>query len=147
MARRFWSVVRAACSVLRKRVSKARLLADFKIYMMMKRGKVGGKSDVFNLVFHRHESQLFRESRCVHPAEQAIDDGELLKAAMEIASSAAASPAPPPRRWSTPEVRQLRITDSPLPLPDVEEDSHVDEAAEEFIMKFYNELRLQNSNM
>ena len=40
-------------------------------------------------------------------------------------------------------VRQLRITDSPFPLSNGEEDS-VDEAAEKFIMKFYKELRREN---
>ncbi|KAL6996429.1 hypothetical protein U1Q18_006559 [Sarracenia purpurea var. burkii] len=44
----------------------------------------------------------------------------------------------------TPMVRQLRITDSPFPIRDVDEDSHVDEAAEEFIAKFYKDLRKQN---
>ncbi|OVA08559.1 Protein of unknown function DUF761 [Macleaya cordata] len=45
----------------------------------------------------------------------------------------------------SPMVRQLRITDSPFPLRDVEEDSHVDEDAEEFIERFYAELRLQQN--
>ncbi|XP_057503903.1 uncharacterized protein LOC130787534 [Actinidia eriantha] len=44
----------------------------------------------------------------------------------------------------TPAVRQLRITDSPFPLRDVDEDSHVDKAAEEFIDRFYKDLRKQN---
>ncbi|KAI8529588.1 hypothetical protein RHMOL_Rhmol12G0236500 [Rhododendron molle] len=41
--------------------------------------------------------------------------------------------------------RQLRITDSPSPLPEVGgADGHVDEAAEDFIVRFYNDLRKQN---
>ncbi|KAF7123116.1 hypothetical protein RHSIM_Rhsim12G0202500 [Rhododendron simsii] len=38
-------------------------------------------------------------------------------------------------------VRQLRITDSPSPLPKVGGvDGHVDEAAEDFIVRFYNDV-------
>lgn len=59
-------------------------------------------------------------------------------------SDETASPALPGFGRS-PSVRQLRITDSPFPLSnDVEEDSHVDEAAEEFIMKFYKDLKKQS---
>lgn len=43
----------------------------------------------------------------------------------------------------SPKVRQLRVTDSPFPVHGVEDDSHVDEAAEEFIKKFYKQLRQQ----
>lgn len=63
--------------------------------------------------------------------------------ALEMLHSETASPALP-GFGKSPMVRQLRITDSPFPLRDVEEDSHVDEAAEEFISKFYKDLRRQN---
>ncbi|KAL6974455.1 hypothetical protein U1Q18_028638 [Sarracenia purpurea var. burkii] len=44
----------------------------------------------------------------------------------------------------SPTVRQLRITDSPFPLKDAEDqDVQVDKAAEEFIKKFYKELKHQ----
>lgn len=42
----------------------------------------------------------------------------------------------------SPMVRQLRVTDSPFPLKD-DGDSQVDKAAEEFINRFYKDLRLQ----
>ncbi|XVF26827.1 hypothetical protein REPUB_Repub14bG0052500 [Reevesia pubescens] len=45
----------------------------------------------------------------------------------------------------TPLARQLRITDSPFPLRDVDEDNgYVDKAAEDFINRFYKDLKLQN---
>ncbi|KAK4427944.1 hypothetical protein Salat_1563400 [Sesamum alatum] len=72
-------------------------------------------------------------------------DVELVAAALEMINSAAASPALP-GFGRTPMVRQLRITDSPFPLRDVEENSHVDEAAEEFILKFYKDLKRQNAS-
>ncbi|KAL4560003.1 hypothetical protein LXL04_032151 [Taraxacum kok-saghyz] len=43
----------------------------------------------------------------------------------------------------SPMVKQLRITDSPFPLSNGDENGHVDEAAEKFIMWFYNDLRRQ----
>ncbi|KAL5729042.1 hypothetical protein ACHQM5_002047 [Ranunculus cassubicifolius] len=43
----------------------------------------------------------------------------------------------------TPVVRQLRITDSPFPLRDIEENNQVDKEADEFIQRFYAQLRLQ----
>ncbi|GKV36637.1 hypothetical protein SLEP1_g44746 [Rubroshorea leprosula] len=45
----------------------------------------------------------------------------------------------------TPLVRQLRITDSPFPLRDSEEDNGiVNKKVEEFIKKFYKDLKKQN---
>ena len=42
-------------------------------------------------------------------------------------------------------VRQLRVTDSPFPLHESEDDkdNQVDKAADEFIKRFYKELRRQ----
>ncbi|KAI3727260.1 hypothetical protein L1987_67072 [Smallanthus sonchifolius] len=66
--------------------------------------------------------------------------------AMEMIHSENASPELPGFRRS-PMVRQLRVTDSPFPLNSVaDEDNHVDEAAERFIIRFYNDLRQQKTN-
>ncbi|KMT00899.1 hypothetical protein BVRB_9g221710 [Beta vulgaris subsp. vulgaris] len=43
----------------------------------------------------------------------------------------------------SPAVRQLRITDSPYPVQNVDDDKHVDQAAEAFINKFYSQLKKQ----
>lgn len=44
----------------------------------------------------------------------------------------------------SPLVRQLRVSDSPFPLQDAEENNHqVDKDAEEFINKFYKNLKQQ----
>ncbi|XP_052182045.1 uncharacterized protein LOC127794830 [Diospyros lotus] len=67
-------------------------------------------------------------------------------AVSELIYSELSSPALP-GFGRTPLVRQLRVTDSPFPLRDVDEEDHrVDQAAAEFIMKFYNELRKQNKS-
>ncbi|GMI93778.1 hypothetical protein like AT1G52140 [Hibiscus trionum] len=48
----------------------------------------------------------------------------------------------------TPLARQLRITDSPFPLRDGDEDnSYVDKAAEDFINRFYKDLKQQNKTL
>ncbi|MCL7042451.1 hypothetical protein MKW94_015230 [Papaver nudicaule] len=50
----------------------------------------------------------------------------------------------------SPMVRQLRVTDSPFPLKDNivdESECHVDEDAEEFIERFYAQLRSQNNKI
>ncbi|CAK8535850.1 unnamed protein product [Lathyrus sativus] len=55
-----------------------------------------------------------------------------------------ASPALPGFGRS-PMVRQLRVTDSPFPLRDDDEkDNQVDKAAEDFIKRFYSQLRNQD---
>lgn len=43
----------------------------------------------------------------------------------------------------SPAVRQLRVTDSPFPVKDNEENPQVDKDAEEFIKKFYKDLKQQ----
>jgi len=55
-----------------------------------------------------------------------------------------ASPALPGFGRS-PMGRQLRVTDSPFPLRDDDEkDDQVDKAAEDFINRFYSQLRKQD---
>jgi len=44
----------------------------------------------------------------------------------------------------SPMVRQLRVTDSPFPLREDDEDNQVDKAAEDFINRFYSQLRKQD---
>lgn len=43
----------------------------------------------------------------------------------------------------SPLVRQLRVTDSPFPVKEAEENPQVDKDAEEFIKKFYSDLNKQ----
>ncbi|XP_051135874.1 uncharacterized protein LOC127254682 [Andrographis paniculata] len=172
IAKKFWNVVRVMYFMLRKGISKAKLFSD--LNMMMKRGKIAGKSAIYNLMFHHHHaaaaarrfsapadgeyefscsnSPAFhfptfhkRKHHYHSPPSPAPLDPELLAAALEVFASAAASPALPGFIKPSPAVRQLRITDSPFPLADADVDSHVDKAAEEFITKFYSELKRQNA--
>uniref|UniRef100_A0A2N9FQ26 Avr9/Cf-9 rapidly elicited protein 146 n=1 Tax=Fagus sylvatica TaxID=28930 RepID=A0A2N9FQ26_FAGSY len=189
IAKRIWSIVRVAFFMLRKGISKRKLMLD--LNMMMKRGKVAGKA-ISNLMFHHHHHHdpdhhvSFSAPReyefscsntpnysfhinkrrhhnhnhnthhhsnffaCAHAPSILDDDVATVKAFNEVVlemmnneGMVEASPALPGFGRS-PMVRQLRITDSPFPLRDIDEDSvHVDKAAEEFIERFYKELRQQ----
>ncbi|XP_039051702.1 uncharacterized protein LOC120193212 [Hibiscus syriacus] len=64
-----------------------------------------------------------------------------------IGAVVAASPMLPDF-GQTPLVRQLRVTDSPFPLSDADEgNDNVDKAADDFIIRFYKDLKLQNKGM
>ncbi|KAL8465973.1 hypothetical protein ACS0TY_035181 [Phlomoides rotata] len=173
IAKKFWKIVRVAYFMLRKGISKAKLLSD--LNMMMKRSKIAGKAAIHNLIHHAAtaaaEPQLlypvpldeyefscrkstafsaFRLPFYLNKRKKSrsppppISEDELFAEAVEMASSVAPSPALP-GFGRTPTVRQLRITDSPFPLMEIGEDNHVDEAAEKFIMKFYTALKKQDA--
>ena len=185
IAKRLWGIVRVMFFMLRKGISKRKLLLD--LNMMMKRGKIAGKA-IGNLMFHHHSSSAARRSAdghisfaapreyefscsnspaypyhfpfnfnkrkhnhhnifsCVFQTPPTSDDDfttvNAVKAVLEMLNSEVAAPALPGFGRS-PMVRQLRITDSPFPLKDIDEDSEVDKAAEEFIERFYNDLKKQ----
>lgn len=102
----------------------------------------------------RHAHHFFA---CAHAPPTDDDDAasNAIKAVLEMlnsndqqalaAAAVEASPALPGFGRSPAVVRQLRITDSPFPLRESDDvDSRqVDEAAEEFIKRFYKDLRLQ----
>ncbi|KAL6563240.1 hypothetical protein OROHE_005827 [Orobanche hederae] len=185
ITKKIWKIIRVVYLMLRRGISKGKLLAD--IVTLMKRGKIAGKAAIQNLMFHHHHHHA-AESRCSFPvggppneyefscsnspiifgahfmnkrkssgeaappfdcaaAAAALDifkSAAASPAALEIFKSAAASPVLP-GFGPSPLVRQLRITDSPFPIGNFEEDNHVDKAAEEFIVRFYRNLKKQNS--
>lgn len=202
VAKRIWGIVRVVFFMLRKGISKRKLLLD--LNMMMKRGKIASKAAISNLMtFHTGGgSTSFRRSSadsrvssfsappgeyefscsntpnympfnlgkprrhhhahnffgCAHAPPTLDDDAvtaNALKAVLEIlnndqavtmAATAAVEASPAlPGFGKSPMVRQLRITDSPFPLreADHEDSRHVDEAAEEFIKRFYKDLSHQ----
>lgn len=146
IAKKIWKIVRVIYFMLRKEISKGKLLAD--LNMIMKRSKIAGKSAIKSLMFHHHAATSGHRSHHRHVSFPApLDHYEF---------SCNNSPAYPnfylespvlPGFGPSPIGRRLRVSDSPFPLGNVEEeeDSHVDEAAEEFILNFYKDLRHQNS--
>ncbi|MCD7452201.1 hypothetical protein HAX54_015482 [Datura stramonium] len=108
-------------------------------------------SPAFHLPFNLNK----RINKQNHHAIPAIehDDVPVMNAAvwkaLEMLQSETASPALP-GFGRTPTVRQLRVTDSPFPLRDADEGdiiSHVDEKADEFISRFYRDLRREASTV
>ncbi|XP_076910342.1 uncharacterized protein LOC143567955 [Bidens hawaiensis] len=163
LPKKVWRLVRVLYFMLRKNISKSKLLLD--LNKMMKRHKITGES-VQNLSppadeyefscsnspsTNNHHFSLFSFHKKHHSKN--IDSNEdldmmavneaVLKA-IEMSHSETVSPTLPGFGRS-PMVRQLRITDSPFPLSSVDEDNHVDVAAEKFISRFYNDLRRQNN--
>ncbi|KAL6495909.1 hypothetical protein OROGR_030472 [Orobanche gracilis] len=172
ITKKIWKIIRVVYLMLRRGISKGKLLDD--LVTLMKRGKIAGKAAIQNLMFHHHHHHA-AENRCSFPVggppneyefscsnspiifgahfmNKRKNSGEAAPpfdcaaeaAALEIFKSAAASPALP-GFGPSPLVRQLRITDSPFPIGNFEEDNHVDKAAEEFIVRFYMNLKKQNS--
>ncbi|KAJ9559683.1 hypothetical protein OSB04_004843 [Centaurea solstitialis] len=72
-----------------------------------------------------------------------ITDSELLKTLDTMITNSILSP-PLSRSRNTPMVDPLKIKDSPLAFSDRDEDGQVDEAAENFIRRFYNDRRREN---
>ncbi|XP_059302534.1 uncharacterized protein LOC132054568 [Lycium ferocissimum] len=182
IAKSFWKIVRVAFFMLRKGLSKRKLMFDLNLFL--KRGKIASKAAFQNLMFHGHNTQghnntlghqycpssskeyykfscsnsptfhlpfnLNKRNKHNHHAPDIERDDVLMMnsaflKALEILQSETASPALPGFS-RTPTVRQLRVTDSPFPLRDVEGDiSHVDEKADEFISRFYRDLRREAS--
>ncbi|CAJ2661180.1 unnamed protein product [Trifolium pratense] len=190
ISKRVWSMIRVAFFMLRKGISKGKLMMDLNM-MLKRRGKLAGKA-IANLMFHHHSHHnncgstssrrshhQFTSSReyefscsntphhffplgkrhrshnnfftCAHvPATQDDDVATMsaMKAVLEMLNNdqtiVGASPTLPGFGRS-PMVRQLRVTDSPFPLrEDDEKDNQVDKAAEDFISRFYSQLRRQD---
>ncbi|XP_076910340.1 uncharacterized protein LOC143567953 [Bidens hawaiensis] len=150
LVKKVWKLVRVVYFMLRKGISKRKLMLD--IHMMIKRGKIAGKA-FRNLMFNHHHDSV---NRGFNPPTSEYDEfscytslvasnyslskkpsEDLVMMAMEMVHSEMVSPV----------VRQLRVTDSPFPLGGVDEDIHVDEEAEQFISRFYNDLRRQNTKV
>ncbi|KAK4719191.1 hypothetical protein R3W88_017529 [Solanum pinnatisectum] len=169
IAKKFWKIVRVAYFMLRKGLSSKRKLM-FDLNLLMKRGKIAGKAAFQNLMFQGHNNNInqstskeYYEFSCSNsPAfhlpfninkriskhsQPEHNDISMMNAAvlkaLEMLQSETASPALP-GFGRTPTVRQLRITDSPFPLREADNGdmiSHVDEKADEFISRFYRDLR------
>ncbi|PPD67307.1 hypothetical protein GOBAR_DD35820 [Gossypium barbadense] len=155
ITKRVWSIVRALLFMMRKGIfSKKKFMVD--LNMVLKRGKIAGAKAIGNLMFHHHHRQ-------VSP-----------KCSMDVSTEAVAKAAVQEYEFScsnTPNYSfpfnlaakkknggihnyyhhffgQLRITDSPFPLRDVDEDNgYVDKAAEDFINRFYKDLRQQDKRL
>ncbi|KAL5729037.1 hypothetical protein ACHQM5_002042 [Ranunculus cassubicifolius] len=160
IAKKLWKIVRIVLLMLRRRISKSKIMLDLH-HLMTKRGKMLEKV-IGSLMFsthsalncqsndihpHHHNSnkRIVRKDHHSHNGAVAVSNG--LQKVLEMLNDevVAGSPILPGFGRSPLMVRQLRVTDSPFPLRDVDENSsQVDEQAEEFIQRFYEQLRLQS---
>ncbi|ERN15123.1 uncharacterized protein LOC18443404 [Amborella trichopoda] len=199
MAKRLWKIVRIVLFMLRKGVSKPKLLLD--LNLMFERGKLAGKAAgkatgkaLGHLVFSRHHTPYFTCGPHLHrhvsvplprdyefscrntPAPKRkshrhvsfpciytrVSDDDVpvtalqLQKALELLNSEFPGKETPGNDFSGALKRSplialtapfspfpLRVTDSPFPLMDGDDDCHVDREAEEFIRRFYEGLRTQ----
>ncbi|THG18327.1 uncharacterized protein LOC114264316 [Camellia sinensis] len=167
IAKKLWNIARIVFFMLRKGISESKLMVD--LHMLFKRSKVAGKA-LGNLMLHHH-STLSCRSNDIHlsfvsPREYEFscsnspaypsynsrrkhnrhaDDLNIVSKVFEILNKEMpeASPLVLPGFGRTPMVRQLRVTDSPFPIKDGDDNTQVDMAAEEFINKFYKDLKYQ----
>ncbi|KAG5523477.1 hypothetical protein RHGRI_035324 [Rhododendron griersonianum] len=177
VAKKLWNLVRVMYSMLRKGISKGKLIIN--LNTMLKRGKIAGKAAILNLILHHHHHHSTAASdrlsqhdgHLSFPAprdeyEFSCSDSPAVSFpfhlgkrnkrrsgacddhAPEVEDDVVTATSGVKKVLEMPRfgvVRQLRITDSPSPLPEVGgADGHVDEAAEDFIVRFYNDLRKQN---
>ncbi|XP_031488459.1 uncharacterized protein LOC116256278 [Nymphaea colorata] len=190
--KRLWHIIRAVMYMLRKGLSKQKVLLD--LHLMMKRGKLAGKA-IGNLMFHRYSSLSCRSDgisvaayapneyefscsntpahffpfqrhdkrkhhhqhrrngslSCIYPDSSDHKFAASFQKALEILNSDLSgketpTPLSPTLCGLSPMAspRPLRVTDSPFPLKEEEDDDHrIDREAEEFIARFYEQLRSQ----
>jgi len=181
IAKRVWNIIRVAFFMLRKGISKGKLMMHLNV-MLKRRSKLAGKA-IANLMFHHHHNHVgvpgndlqFSAAReyefscsntpnnffaaignskrhrhnpfftCAHAPPTLEDDINVVKGVLELLNNEAAVEASPAAALCSPVVRQFRVTDSPFPLREYEDDKddQVDKAAEEFIKRFYKELKKQ----
>ncbi|KAM7524891.1 hypothetical protein LguiA_014793 [Lonicera macranthoides] len=169
--------------ILKKAVSKTKLLFDLHLITFLKQTKLATKT-LTKLILHHHRfpaaftcrstnlsfitpgdyefsctnspiypsyytSHKFHHNRRNRGQRGSVDHGAMLAEKVfdllnnNYEKAGEGSPIMLPGFGPSPVVRQLRVTDSPFPLKDGEEDGQVDKAAEEFISKFYKQLKLQ----
>ncbi|XP_065860024.1 uncharacterized protein [Euphorbia lathyris] len=135
VGKRIWETVPVIFFMLRKRISKRKLILDLNL-MLKRDNKIATKAkSIRNLMFqfYHHHDNL---ASFLPPA---ADPG------IDMIVEASPMPMMLPGFGRSPMVRQLRITDSSFPLRDEGDNGVVDKKADEFIEKFCKELRKQMS--
>ncbi|KAL2534247.1 hypothetical protein Adt_07598 [Abeliophyllum distichum] len=164
IAKKLWNIIRTVFYTMRKGISKSKLMFD--LHMMLKRFKIASK-DIGNLRLHHNYYSTFtcrsddvltsfispREyefscsnSPVIKPKSRykVAEEKHLVRKVFDILNQESSPLMTLPGFGNTPLVRQLRVTDSPFPLQDAEENNQqVDKDAEEFINKFYKNLKQQ----
>ncbi|KAL9993014.1 hypothetical protein Hdeb2414_s0002g00044081 [Helianthus debilis subsp. tardiflorus] len=147
ITKKIWSLVRAIFFTLKKDISKKKFLLHFNT--VMKRGKIAEKSPAGEYEFSCRDTppyplSLFsarnkhKNNRLANPnpplaVDDYDDDITIDPAVIKVLNM-----------MTNPAVENLKITDSPVPVAQGYEDGQVDDAADKFIRRFFNDLRQQN---
>ncbi|CAJ1951677.1 unnamed protein product [Sphenostylis stenocarpa] len=145
-ARKLWNVVRVVFLMLRKGIAKSKLTSAKAILHLHRHHNHHdaiyprcdyefscSNSPAATFPFHVIKRSKQR-SRFPH-----YDDVSTVQRVLEILNNKTEDS---PLRKSS-NGRKVRVTDSPFPMKEEEEDNQVDVAAEEFIKRFYKDLNLQ----
>nr|GEZ28657.1 hypothetical protein [Tanacetum cinerariifolium] len=143
ITKKLWSLMRVMFFMLKKGIFKAQIMAD--LSMIIKRGKIAGKPTSLSYesscnntppyplsIFSSHKKNRNERQHLTNynpPLAVNDCDGIVINSAV-LDMMTNTSP--------------MRITDSPIPVTNGGEHGHVDEAAEKFIRRFYNDLRREN---
>ncbi|XP_021749736.1 uncharacterized protein LOC110715463 [Chenopodium quinoa] len=140
ITKKLYNMVKLSILMLSKGISKKKLLLD--LNLMMKRGKktftIGKvsttqeyKFNCKNTTLYHHYYYYYSPSPCLEDTDESESINKVLDA---IISSKGSNP------------RNLRLTDSPFPSQNEQSirDERVDDAAEEFIQRFYSQLKEQS---
>ncbi|KAJ0977421.1 hypothetical protein J5N97_012895 [Dioscorea zingiberensis] len=101
--------------------------------------------------FSCSNTPIKRKHRHHHHHYDAADIARVFEFLNEVPDNVSNVPSPSPGpvwpfgKSPARPVRQLRVTDSPFPIKEDDTDCRVDKAADEFIKRFYEQLRLQPS--
>ncbi|GJS21641.1 retrovirus-related pol polyprotein from transposon TNT 1-94 [Tanacetum coccineum] len=146
ITKKLWSLMRVMFFMLKKGISKAKIMAD--LSMMIKRGKIARKSTSSSYeficnntppypvsIFSSHKKNRSKHQHLTnYNPPLAVNDCDdiVINSAVLMALDMVTNTSP------------MMITNSPIPVTNVGEDCHVDEAADKFIRRFYNDLRREN---
>ncbi|KAK9666065.1 hypothetical protein RND81_14G157600 [Saponaria officinalis] len=147
ITKKIWNIMRVSFYMLRKGICKRKILMDLNL-SISKVGLDGQSKPQGEYEFSCSNSPLYRHylsSKNQHNKNYSFEDMKNMFDMMMLNNSSdeVIIASPGLGLGFSPAVRQLRVTDSPFPLQSGENNKHVDEAADEFIKKFYSQLKQQ----
>lgn len=133
-AEKFWKIVRIVFHMVRKNVCKRKVIVDEAIHLVMRRGKIAGKA----ILLHHHVSC---RSDDINESFDSPRDYEFSCSNTPAANYA--SKYTKDQNYQTEQLKIIRRVLEVSPLPEFGEQHQVDKDAEEFIKKFYKDLKNQ----
>ncbi|KAK9666072.1 hypothetical protein RND81_14G158300 [Saponaria officinalis] len=152
VSKKLLNMMRVVFYILKKSINKKKLLLD--LNLLIKRGKFVAGKTLTNLLFHHnhhnnhHVSATFEdeyEFSCTNsPLYRHYFTTTTKSKTNHLDQIVSVEDKFDFTGLRSPVARKLRITDSPYPVNNEGGDVHVDAAAEEFIKRFYSQLRQQS---